>query len=35
MFLELVVQAGHDPEPQPGHALQSGWAAVLTLYGLR
>ena len=35
MFLELVVQAGRDPEPQPGHALRSGWAAVLYLYGLR
>ena len=35
MFLELIVQAGREPEPQPGHSLRSGWAAVLTLYGLR
>lgn len=35
MFLELVVQAGHEPEPRPGHSLRSAWAAVLTLYGLR
>lgn len=35
MFLELIVQAGRGPEPQPGHSLRSGWAAVLTLYGLR
>jgi len=35
MFLELVVQEGRGPAPQPGHSLSSGWAAVLHLYGLR
>jgi hypothetical protein len=34
MFLELVVQAGHERQ-QPRHALPSGWAAVLYLYELR
>lgn len=34
MFLELVVQAGREPE-LPRRALPSGWAAVLHLYQLR
>lgn len=35
MFLELVVQVGHEPPPQDGFGIPSGWATVLYLYQLR